>query len=65
MKNSRNVEGTRRNYSSCKVKILEKEVILPESMDDTILANQMTNFFMNKIHKLSDSVESYDKFKPV
>ena len=34
-------------------------------MDDPTLVNQMANFFMNKIHKISDPVESYDKFKPV
>ena len=33
-------------------------------MDETNLVNQMANFFMNKIHEISDAVESYDKFKP-
>ena len=48
------VEGTRRNYSKHWVKFWEKQgVILPESTDDTYLANQMSNFFMNKIHKVS------------
>ena len=34
-------------------------------MGDTTLANQMVNFFMNKIHKIDDALECYDKFKPV
>ena len=42
-----------------------KDVILPESMDDTTSANQMANFFMNKIHEISGAQESYDKFKPL
>ena len=39
-----------------------KGVILPETMDETTLVNQMTNFIMNGIHKINDALEYYDKF---
>ena len=42
-----------------------KELILPESTDNTTLVDQMANFFMNKIHKINDALETCNKFKPV
>ena len=42
-----------------------KEVRLLESTDDFTMAKKMANFLMNKIYKINDALESYDKFKPV
>ena len=41
-----------------------KDTILPERKSDAMVANDMAEFFMNKIHKINDALKDHNMHNP-
>ena len=41
-----------------------KDTILPEGKYDAMVANDMAEFFMNKIHKINDALKDHNMHNP-